>query len=426
MPSSVRESASLPCHPFGSRIARWALAGWLSVLLVALGGCSKDEPTAPAAAATGMAVSVTPVVTRPLASGLTVSGPVSAVEEMQLGVEVSGLRVTALNVDVGQAVKRGQVLLTLDHRMLDSDLAQANAALREAEAGATLARSNLARGQSLAAGQYISANQLDELRAARTQAEARVGTARAARDAAALRRSFADLRAPATASCPSAWCSRARWWAPAASCMRLIRDGRLEWRAELPSRASWGASSPATARAHHCRRRSRRRHGPRGVARRGQPDPYRHRVRRPAAAGRPAARYVPAGPHRHGRQPGAGGADVRGGAARRVPGSVHGRQAEHRAPACGSNRAARTRASSKCARASSRATRWSHRARASWPTATRCGSSHPPPSPPPFPLPRRSQRRRAGAGIRQRQSGDRAVSGAATSRRGRSAARCRR
>src|SRR3970282_455116 len=110
-------------------------------------------------------------------------GPVSAVEEMQLGVEVSGLRVTALNVDVGEAVRRDQVLLTLDHRMLDSDLAQANAALREAEAGATLARSQLARGQSIAAGQYISATALDELRAARSQSEARMGTARAARDA---------------------------------------------------------------------------------------------------------------------------------------------------------------------------------------------------------------------------------------------------
>ena len=55
---------------------------------------------------------------------MTVSGPVSAVEEMQLGVELSGQRVTALKVDVGQQVRRGQVLLTLDHRMLDADLAQ--------------------------------------------------------------------------------------------------------------------------------------------------------------------------------------------------------------------------------------------------------------------------------------------------------------
>ena len=207
----------------------------VACLCAALAACSTDAGTDNPVAAPGMAVSTVPVVTRELATGVTVSGPVSAVEEMQLGVEVSGLRVTALNVDVGETVRRDQVLLTLDHRMLDSDLAQANAALREAEAGATLARSKLARGQSLAAGQYISATALDELRAARTQSEARVGTARAARDASALRRSFADLRAPAGGIISKRLVQPGQVVAAGSELMRLIKDGRLEWRAELPA-----------------------------------------------------------------------------------------------------------------------------------------------------------------------------------------------
>lgn len=208
----------------------------VACLCAALVACGSDDSTgAPANASTGMAVTTVRVVTRELARGVSVSGPVSAVEEMQLGVEVSGLRVTALNVDVGQTVQRGQVLLTLDHRMLDSDLAQASAALREAEAGAALARSNLARGQELAAGQYISAMALDELRAARTQSEARVGTARAARDAVALRRSFADLRAPASGIISKRLVQPGQVVAAGSELMRLIKDGRLEWRAELPA-----------------------------------------------------------------------------------------------------------------------------------------------------------------------------------------------
>ena len=202
---------------------------------IALGACKKDADADAAGktANAGMAVSTSPVVVRQLARGITVSGPVSAVEEMQLGVEVSGLRVTTLDVDVGEAVERGQVLLTLDHRMLDSDVAQASAALREAEAGAVLARSNLARGQNLAASRYISATQLDELRAARTQAEARVGTARAAHDAAALRRSFAELRAPANGIISKRLVQPGQVVAAGSELMRLIKDGRLEWRAEL-------------------------------------------------------------------------------------------------------------------------------------------------------------------------------------------------
>lgn len=204
-------------------------------LCAALSACGNDDAAVAAESSPGMAVSTVQVVNRALASGVSVSGPVSAVEEMQLGVEVSGLRVTALNVDVGAQVRRGQVLLTLDHRVLDSDLAQASAGLREAEAGAALARSNLARGESLAAGQYISAMALDELRAARTQSEARVGTARASRDAVALRRSFADLRAPASGIISKRLVQPGQVVAAGSELMRLIRDGRLEWRAELPA-----------------------------------------------------------------------------------------------------------------------------------------------------------------------------------------------
>jgi len=210
----------------------------LATLCLATSGiaaCKRDAAQDDAGAAGALAVTTVPATPRTMARGVTVSGAVSAVEDMQLGVEVSGLRVTSLDVDVGQAVKQGELLLTLDHRTLDADLAQAEAALREADAGAGLARANLARGQQLASGQYISAGQLDELRAARTQAEARLGTARAARDAAALRRSFADLRAPAAGIISKRLVQPGQVVAAGSELLRLIRDGKLEWRAELPA-----------------------------------------------------------------------------------------------------------------------------------------------------------------------------------------------
>jgi RND family efflux transporter MFP subunit len=204
-------------------------------LAAATAACKRDAAPADPDAAGAMAVTVVPATPRTLAQGVTVSGAVSPVEEMQLGVEIGGLRVTSLDVDVGQTVEQGQRLLTLDHRTLDAELAQAEAALREAEAGAALARSNLARGQQLAAGKYISAGQLDELRAQRTRSEAQVGTARASRDAAALRRSFADLRAPAAGIISKRLVQPGQVVAAGTELLRLIRDGRLEWRAELPS-----------------------------------------------------------------------------------------------------------------------------------------------------------------------------------------------
>lgn len=205
----------------------------LLTLAMASAACSKKDNATTAAPTGAMAVTVIPATSRQIQRSVLVSGPVAAWEEMQLGVEVSGLRVTALNVDVGQQVRKGELLLQLDHRSLDSDLAQANASLREAEAGASLARSQLARGEALAKDKYISATQLDELRAGRVQGDARVGTARAMRDSAALRRSFADLRAPDNGVISKRLVQPGQVVASGSELLRLIRQGRLEWRAEL-------------------------------------------------------------------------------------------------------------------------------------------------------------------------------------------------
>lgn len=201
-------------------------------MALALSACGKDDETD--ATPSTLAVTLATAEQRPIQRSVIASGPVSAFEEMQLGVEISGARVTALNVDVGQAVRKGQVLLELDHRTLDSELAQAEAALREADASVALATSSYNRGSPLAKDQLISANALDELRANKTQAEARRSTVRAQRDAAQLRRDFAELRAPADGIISKRLVQPGQVVAAGTELLRLIRDGRLEWRAELP------------------------------------------------------------------------------------------------------------------------------------------------------------------------------------------------
>lgn len=217
---------------------RARLLPWFSLLLTAalLSACGKDPPAADENAS-ALAVTLATAQTRPMARTVLVSGPVTAYEEMQLGVEISGQRITALNVDVGQSVKRGQVLLQLDHRTLDSELAQAEASLRQAQTAQELARLNHERGAKLAASQLISASSLDELRAAQADAQAQTATARARRDAAQLQRDFAELRAPADGVISKRLVQAGQVVAAGSELLRLIRDGRLEWRAELPEAA---------------------------------------------------------------------------------------------------------------------------------------------------------------------------------------------
>ncbi|WDS38013.1 efflux RND transporter periplasmic adaptor subunit [Pseudoxanthomonas sp.] len=214
-----------------AHLSRWSL---LFAVLPLLAACGSSEEDKPAAASSALTVTLVPVKPQSLARSVTVSGPVSAYEEMQLGVELSGQRVTSLDVDVGQSVRKGQILLQLDHRTLDSDLAQAEASMLQAQAGLDLAQAKQERGAKLADGQLISVSDLDELRAARTQAEAQRATARAARDAARLQRDFAELRAPADGIISKRLVQPGQVVSAGSELLRLIRDGRLEWRAELP------------------------------------------------------------------------------------------------------------------------------------------------------------------------------------------------
>jgi RND family efflux transporter MFP subunit len=202
-------------------------AAWL------LSGCGNEPESGPAAPAAALAVELTPVVQGPLARAVTVSGAVAAWQDMPLGVELSGLRIAEVHVEVGDAVRRGDVLLALDARTLDAELRMAEAALNEARAGVLLAKSQLDRGDALKAQKLISAADHDQLRAAMVQAEARAKTAEAQHESARLRREFATLRAPDDGVIATRAAEPGMVVMAGATLLTLIRDGRLEWRAEL-------------------------------------------------------------------------------------------------------------------------------------------------------------------------------------------------
>lgn len=224
-------SASLPSAAVPDKI----LAALLLVAIAFMPACSQSEPekAAEQTASASMAVSLVKAESRSIERTIIASGPVSPWEEMQLGVELSGVRVTSLKVDVGQQVQRGQLLLELDHRTLDSELRQADASLNEAKAGVQLANINFNRGQKLAKSQLISASALDELRAGVVQAQARFATTQAIRDGVQLKRNFASLRAPDHGIISKRLVQPGQVVMAGSELLRMIRHGRLEWRAEL-------------------------------------------------------------------------------------------------------------------------------------------------------------------------------------------------
>ena len=242
--------------------AKFALFTMIAIGLASCSGSDKPASGADASAsdssaaagdapvAASLAVTLVKAQSQQIERAVLASGPVAPWEEMQLGVELSGIRVTALNVDVGQQVRKGQVLLELDHRSLDSDLRSAQASYSEAMAGVQLAKVNLSRGQALAKSQLISASALDELRAGLVQAEARAATTRAQRDGVQLRRDFAQLRAPDDGIISKRLVQPGQVVAAGSELLRLIRQGRLEWHPELPEADLARVQPGATVEVH--------------------------------------------------------------------------------------------------------------------------------------------------------------------------------
>lgn len=125
------------------------------------------------------------------------------------------------------------MLLKLDARTTASELRQVEASVSEANAGVLLAVTNLERGRALNERKLLSAADFDQLVAQRVQAEARQATTRAQRDAAKLRLGFTELRAPGAGIIAKRAIRAGQVVSAGSELLTLIRQGRLQWRAEL-------------------------------------------------------------------------------------------------------------------------------------------------------------------------------------------------
>jgi pyruvate/2-oxoglutarate dehydrogenase complex dihydrolipoamide acyltransferase (E2) component len=108
----------------------------------------KDAKAAPKPALTVTAVQ--PQQVR-LAVKLAANGNLMAWQEASVGAETNGLRLTEVRVNVGDRVKKGDVLATFSADTVRAESAQARASLMEAEATAAEAAGNAERARSLQA-----------------------------------------------------------------------------------------------------------------------------------------------------------------------------------------------------------------------------------------------------------------------------------
>jgi RND family efflux transporter MFP subunit len=166
---------------------------------------------------------------------LAANGNIVAWQEASIGAEAGGLRLTEVRVNVGDRVRKGQVLATLAGDTLRAEVAQARASLAEAEAAAADAANNAERARTLEGTGALSASQINQYATAEKTARARAEAARALVQSQQVRLTQSEVLAPDSGVISARAATVGAVLAPGTELFRLIRQGRLEWRAEVTS-----------------------------------------------------------------------------------------------------------------------------------------------------------------------------------------------
>lgn len=198
-------------------------------------GTPAGGPGRPGGAATSsMTITTTQVKSEDIVRSVPATGSIYPWQEVIIGAEVGGYRVAEVLVDVGTRVAKGQPLVRLSGDMLQADLDSKRAALRSAQAAEANAGAALRRGEQVQNSGALSAADLDKLRADNIAAQARVETARADLTTSELRARYGTVTAPDSGVVTSRTVSVGQIAQAGAEMLRMLRQNRVEWRAEVP------------------------------------------------------------------------------------------------------------------------------------------------------------------------------------------------
>jgi RND family efflux transporter MFP subunit len=210
--------------------------GAAAVLLVACGRSS--DPTSQGAASTTraavMTVTAAPVTRSELKRTISMTGSVFAWQDVIIASEVGGYRVAEVYVDVGDRVRKGQRLVALSTALLEAEVATKAAVLEQRRAELANASAALERGQSLGNMNLLSKADLDRLLSEELASRARLESARADLETSQLRLKFTDVTAPDDGIITSRTVTVGQIAQAGNEMLRLLRDGRIEWRGEAP------------------------------------------------------------------------------------------------------------------------------------------------------------------------------------------------
>lgn len=168
-----------------------------------------------------------------LARKLSANGNLAAWQEASIGAESGGLRLAEVLVNVGDVVRRGQLLASFATDTVAAELAQGKASVAEAQATLAEASANAERARRLQVSGALSAQQINQYLTAEQTASARLQAQQAAVKVQQLRLDKTRVLAPDGGVISTRSATVGAVVPSGQELFRMIRQGRLEWRAEV-------------------------------------------------------------------------------------------------------------------------------------------------------------------------------------------------
>lgn len=166
-----------------------------SLLAVLLAACGQQQGGPGGHAGGPPPVSVAPATQREVQEFDEFTARLEAPDTVDVRARVAGT-VDAVRFKEGQLVRKGEPLFSIDARAFKADVARAEAQVAALKTQVELARADLARAEKLVSVNAVSAQEIDQLRAALRSAEANLKAAEATLVQSRLNVEYANITAP--------------------------------------------------------------------------------------------------------------------------------------------------------------------------------------------------------------------------------------
>ena len=192
-----------------------------------LASCSSDEKKSAELNDKPIAVTVNKSATNAVGSNATASGKLVAKNSVNVSTRMMGY-ITAMQVEVGQYVNAGQLLVSINSTDIQAKGGQASAGIAQAQANYNIAKKDFERFQNLYKNQSASQKELDDMRARYEMAQAGLQAAQQMKNEVNAQYRYTNVTAPISGTVTAKYANQGDMASPGMPLLTIESPGALQ------------------------------------------------------------------------------------------------------------------------------------------------------------------------------------------------------